>query len=92
MKNALSFCLCCFLVSCSVRDGDDSVVLARVNDQVLTVKKLETLLPPESRTDDQLENFIRGWVDNALYYDAALGDGFLRDGTLSSIIFWSTID
>ena len=84
LKNTLTICLSFFLASCSVRERDDSVVLARVNDQVLTVKKLEKLLPPESRIDDQLKNFIRAWVDNALYYDAALGDGLLKDSHLSS--------
>ena len=84
MKNTLITVVCCFLASCSVREKDSSVVLARVNDQVLTVKKLEKLLPPENRIDDQLKNFIRAWVDNALYYDAALGDGLLKDSHLSS--------
>ena len=84
MKNALTIGVCCFLASCSIREKDNSVVLARVNDRVLTVKKLEKLLPPENRIDDQLKNFIRAWVDNALYYDAALKDGLLKDGHLSN--------
>ena len=84
MKNALTIALCCFLASCSVREKDNSVVLARVNDQVLTVKKLEKLLHPKNRTEEQLKNFIRDWVNNALYYDAALGDGLHRDGQLSN--------
>ena len=84
MKYALTIVVCCCLASCSIREKDNSVVLARVNDQVLTVKKLEKLLPPENRIDDQLKNFIRAWVDNALYYDAALGDGLLKDSHLSS--------
>ena len=84
MKNTLTIGLCCFLASCSIQEKDDSVVLARVNDQVLTVKKLEKLLPPKNRIDEQLKKFIRDWVDNALYYDAALKDGFLKDSQLSN--------
>ncbi|SVC46951.1 uncharacterized protein METZ01_LOCUS299805, partial [marine metagenome] len=84
LKNALTIVVCCLLASCSVREKDNSVVLARVNDQVLTVKKLEKLLPPENRIDEQLKNFIHSWVDNALYYDAALRDGLHRDGRLSN--------
>ena len=84
LKNTLTIGLCCFLASCSVQERDDSVVLARVNDQVLTVKKLEKLLPPEKRIDEQLKKFIRDWVDNAIYYDAALRDGLLRDDRLSN--------
>ena len=84
MKNALTIGVCYFLASCSVQEKDNSVVLARVNDRVLTVKKLEKLLPPKSRTEDQLKSFIHTWVDNALYYDAALKDGLLKDGRLSN--------
>lgn len=84
MKNALTIGVCCFLASCSIREKDNSVVLARVNDQVLTVNKLEKLLPPENRIDNQLKSFIHAWVDNALYYDAALKDGLLKDGHLSN--------
>ena len=83
MKNTLTIGVCCFLASCSVREKDNSVVLARVNDQVLTVKKLEKILHPENRTGEQIKNFIHNWVDNALYFDAALGDGLLEDGRLS---------
>jgi parvulin-like peptidyl-prolyl isomerase len=72
------------LASCSVREKDNSVVLARVNDQVLTVSKLEKLLPQKNRKDEQLKKFIRDWVDNALYYDAALKDGLHRDSQLSN--------
>jgi len=84
LKNALTIGVCCFLASCSVQEKDNSVVLARVNDRVLTVKKLEKLLPPESRIEDQLKSFIHTWVDNALYYDAALKDGLLKDSRLSN--------
>jgi len=84
LKNTLTIGVCCFLASCSVREKDNSVVLARVNDQVLTVSKLEKLLPTKNRIDEQLKKFIRDWVDNALYYDAALRDGLHRDGQLSN--------
>ena len=84
MKNTLTIGVCCFLASCSVREKDNSVVLARVNDQVLTVSKLEKLLPQKNRIDEQLKKFIRDWVDNALYYDAALKDGLHRDSQLSN--------
>ena len=84
MKNTITICVCCFLVSCSVREKDSSVVLARVNNQVLTVKKLEKALSPESRKQDHIKNFIHTWVDNALYYDAAQGDGLLGDSRLLS--------
>jgi len=84
LKNTLTIGVCCFLAACSVREKDNSVVLARVNDQVLTVKNIEKLLPPENRADEHLKNFVHGWVDNALYYDAALNDGLHKDSHLLS--------
>ena len=75
MKNTLLLFFCLLILSCSVRKKDDSLVLARVNNQVLTVNKLELLLPPESRTDDRLRNFIHEWVDNAVLFDAAVKAG-----------------
>ena len=83
LKNALTIGFCCFFFSCSIREKDSSVVLARVNDQVLTVKKLKTLLPPEKQIEDQIKTFVHAWVDNALYYDAAEDAGLLKDRRLS---------
>ena len=82
MKNTLLLFFCLLMLSCSVRKKDDSLVLARVNNQVLTVNKLELLLPPESRTDDRLRNFIHEWVDNAVLFDAAVKAGLHRDNKL----------
>ncbi|MDC0646003.1 peptidyl-prolyl cis-trans isomerase [bacterium] len=84
MKNLFNISLICLFASCAPQVEDDSVVLARVNNQTLTVKSLEKLLPPEDRTDSRLKNFIFDWVDNALYYDAAVNSGLLQDGALQA--------
>ena len=84
MKNALTIGLLFFIASCSVREKDSSVVLARVNDQVLTVNSLESLVAPENRSGEQLKSFIHNWVDDALYYGAALKDGLHKDDVLSA--------
>ena len=70
MKNLFLFFLL-FLLSCSVEKDDETEVLARVNDHVLTIKKLENLLPPGSRTDNQIKKFVYSWVESVLLYDAA---------------------
>jgi parvulin-like peptidyl-prolyl isomerase len=79
MKSCLLFLLIIFGLSCSSREKDNSPVLARVNNQVLTVNSLNEFLPPENRTDEQVRGFIRGGVDNSVLYDAAIGAGFHRD-------------
>ena len=85
LKALLTINVLCLLASCSIREKDDSVVLARVNEQVLTVKKLEKLLPPEDRTDMRLKSFIHEWVDNALFFNAATKDGFHKDRHLKDV-------
>ena len=70
--------------SCATRDRDDSVVLARVGDQVLTVNRLEAILPARERTNTQMRSFINEWVDYTLLYDAAIKDGFHLDESLIS--------
>ena len=54
----LFLCFFLFFLSCSVEKEDETDVLARVNDHVLTIKKLENLLPPGNRTDNQIKKFV----------------------------------
>ncbi|SVD40022.1 uncharacterized protein METZ01_LOCUS392876, partial [marine metagenome] len=49
-----------------VEKEDETDVIARVNDHVLTTKKLENLLPPGNRTDNQIKKFVYSWVENIL--------------------------
>lgn len=84
LKTLIIISIACLFLSCSVKEKDDSVVLARVNDQVLTVSKLEKFLPPAERTDARLRSFIHEWVDGALFYDAAKKDGVHQDELLQS--------
>ena len=84
MKTLYIISILCFFLSCAVKEKDESVVLARVNDQVLTVNKLEKLLPPGERTDERLRGFIHEWVDNALFFEAAAKEGFHWDEHLQN--------
>ena len=78
MKGLFLFSLL-FLLSCSMEKDDETEVLARVNDHVLTIKKLENLLPPGNRTDNQIKKFVYSWVENILLYDAAVKSGLKED-------------
>ena len=79
MKSSFLSLLILFVLSCSSREKDNSPVLARVNNQVLTVNVLNGLLPPQNRTDEQVRVFIQGWVDNSVLYGAAINAGVHRD-------------
>ena len=81
MKNLFVFFILFFL-SCAVEKRDETEVVARVNDHTLTIKKLEALLPPGSRTNNQIKKFIYSWVENILLYDAAVKNGLNEDAGL----------
>ena len=76
----LSFFLIVF--ACSKKRGDDSIVLARVNDQVLTANRLESVLSPQQRTSDQIRTYIHDWVNNAILFQEAKKIGLDKDETL----------
>jgi hypothetical protein len=82
LKTFFTFSFVYVVVSCSAPKEDDSVVLARVNEQTLTVQNLEKLLPFKNRTSVRVRNFIHDWVDDALFYDAAKKNGLLQDKAL----------
>ena len=75
----LFLCFFLFFLSCSLEKEDETDVIARVNDHVLTIKKLENLLPPGNRTDNQIKKFVYSWVENILLYDAAVKSGLKED-------------
>ena len=81
MKGLFLFFLLC-LLSCSLEKDDETEILARVNDHVLTINKLENLLPPGSRTDNQIKKFVYSWVENVLLYEAAIKSGLKEDAGL----------
>ena len=69
-------------LSCSVKEPDESVVLARVGDRVLTAEKLETLLTDEFRTKERVRGFVREWVDDVVLFLAAVRGGYHNDEIL----------
>ena len=57
-------------------------MLARVNDHTLTIQKLEGLLPPGDRSNNQIKIFINDWIERTLLYDAAINSGLKKDVVL----------
>ena len=82
MKTTILTSVLFLFVSCTTKDKDDSVVLARVGNQVLTVKKLEILLPAKDRADISIKNFVSDWVDGELMFQAAANRGLLNEQRL----------
>ena len=82
MKPFLFVLFLFFFLSCSVKDPDESMVLARVGDRVLTAAKLETLLAPEFRTEERVRGFIHEWVDDVVLFLAAVRGGYHNDENL----------
>ena len=68
--------------ACSKKSGDDSIVLARVNDRVLTVNRLEAVLSSQQRSADQIRTYIHDWVNNAILFQEAKKMGLDKDETL----------
>ena len=71
-----------FLICCSKEKNEDPVVLARVNNEVLTVDGLELFLSQEQRSDEQLRMFIQDWVNNTVLYQEAKKAGLDKDLSL----------
>lgn len=82
MKFSLFVFFLFFSLSCSVKDPDESMVLARVGDRVLTAAKLETMLAPEFRTEERVRGFVHEWVDDAVLFFAAVHKGYHNDESL----------
>lgn len=82
MKPFLFVLFLFFSLSCSVKDPDESMVLARVGDRVLTAAKLETLLAPEFRTKERVRGFVHEWVDDIVLFLAAVRGGYHNDESL----------
>ena len=76
MKPFLFVLFLFFSLSCSIKDPDESMVLARVGDLVLTAAKLETLLAPEFRTEERGRSLVHEWVDDVVLFLAAVRGGY----------------
>ena len=70
--------------------NEESAVLARVNDFVLTAEQLEHNLSPRQRSKDQVRAYIHEWVNNTVVFQEARKNGMDKDKSLlnkSSLFF-----
>ena len=70
------------LFACHKKTDDGSVVLARVNEQTLTVDQVESVLSPQQRSKEQIRIYINDWVTDAVLFQEAQKLGIHKDKTL----------
>ena len=82
VKTFFLFCLTLFFLSCSTKEKDKSVVLARVENDILTVNNLNRSLSIKQKDDGLVKSYIYEWIDNTLLYNEAVLDGINKDQAL----------
>jgi len=76
-------------VSCSDTDEPQGTVLARVNDEVLTLEKLMYQVPPDFRDQiksEGLSEVVENWINTELLYQEAIERGLDDDPEVRAII------
>jgi hypothetical protein len=78
------FFLFCIIVSfsCSTQENETSLILARVGDDVLTIKDLYDVSSKDAFSGDVVSTFTEEWVNNTVLYRAAKKRGLLEDAQL----------
>ena len=82
------FFLFCIIVSfsCSTQENEASLVLARVGDDVLTIKDLYDVSSKDTFSGDAVSTFTEEWVNNTVLYRAAKKRGLLEDAQLKRAV------
>ena len=68
--------------ACGKKPNDGSVVLARVNEKMLTLEMLESTLFPHQRSKEQIRTYIHDWVNDAILFQEAKKVGVDKDQLL----------
>ena len=68
--------------ACGKKTSDSSVVLARVNEDMLTLEMLENALFPHQRSKEQIRTYIHDWVNDAILFQEAKKIGIDKDRLL----------
>ena len=68
--------------ACGKKPSGSSVVLARVNEDVLTLEMLESSLSPHQRSKEQIRSYIHDWVNDAILFQEAKKIGINKDHLL----------
>lgn len=82
MKRVWILLFLLIIYACGKKTSDNSVVLARVNDVVLTLEMLESALFPHQRSKEQIRTYIHDWVNDAILFQEAKKFGIDKDKLL----------
>ncbi len=72
-------------------EREDDVVLARVNNEVLTYNDIIFQIPPdlrESLTDEDLRELIETWINTEVLYQSAVKRGLDKEPDVEAMIKW----
>lgn len=79
-------------VVCSDKGGrEDDIVLARVNDEVLTYNDIIYQIPPDLRknlTDEDLRELVETWINTEVLYQSAVNKGLDKEPDVQAMIKW----
>ncbi len=72
-------------------EREDDVVLARVNDEVLTYNDIIFQIPPdlrESLTEEDLRELVETWINTEVLYQSAVKRGLDKEPDVEAMIKW----
>lgn len=79
------------VVYCDKTEQDDKVVLARVNNEVLTYEDIIYQIPPDLRvnlTDENLQEAVETWINTEVLYQRAVERGLDKEPDVEAMIKW----
>ncbi|UCC80817.1 MAG: peptidylprolyl isomerase [Candidatus Zixiibacteriota bacterium] len=80
------------VIVCSDKDErEDDIVLARVNNEVLTYNDIIYQIPPDLRknlTDEDLRELIETWINTEVLYQSAVERGLDKEPDVEAMIKW----
>jgi parvulin-like peptidyl-prolyl isomerase len=75
--------------ACSKSEKTEGTVLARVNDETLTMEDIIYQIPPEFRSQLSREGFtdiVENWINTEVLYQTAVGKGLDKDQEVQAVI------
>lgn len=89
MSLVITCMIASLLVFCSGTDEPQGTVLARVNDEVLTLEELMYQVPPDFRDQiktEGLSEVVENWINTELLHQRAIEQGLDNDPEVKAII------
>ncbi|UCE65727.1 MAG: peptidylprolyl isomerase [Candidatus Zixiibacteriota bacterium] len=79
------------IVYCDKAEQDHKVILARVNNEVLTYEDIIYQIPPDLRvnlTDENLQEAVETWINTEVLYQRAVERGLDKEPDVEAMIKW----